>query len=139
MIMEIITKHVNESQLEEIAELIQNGESMIGLDRNDVKAILVGKEGELYQALKEDDVDNSAFMRNFFNELKKKEEVRSCTSMLISLGMSKDSPLMMEDMEIINDFFDSFENENLEIKWGVKNNEESKGMTLLTVCAKELS
>ena len=30
--------------------------------------------------------------------------------------MSKESPLMMEDMEIINDFVESFDNDNLEIK-----------------------
>lgn len=137
--MEITTKHVNESQWEEIAELIQNGQSMIGLDRNDVKDILVGKEGILYQAEKEDDVENSTFMRDFFDELKKKDEVRTCTSLLISIGMSPDNPLMMDDMEIINDFFESFDNENLAIKWGMKNNEDGKNVTLLMLCAKNIS
>ncbi len=135
--MVITTKHVNESQIEEIAGLIQNGQSMIGLDRNDVKTILMSKEGILYQAVQDEGVDNSAFMRDFFNELKKKGQVRSCSSMLISLGMSQDNPLMMEDMEIIKDFIESFDNDNIEAKWGVKNNEEGMGMTLLTVCAKE--
>lgn len=69
--MVITTKHVNESQIEEIAGLIQNGQSMIGLDRNDVKTILMGKEGILYQAVQDEGVDNSTFMRDFFNELKK--------------------------------------------------------------------
>ena len=110
---------------------------MIGLDRNDVKTILMSKEGILYQAVQDEGVDNSAFMRDFFNELKKKGQVRSCSSMLISLGMSQDNPLTMEDMEIINDFIESFDNDNIEAKWGVKNNEEGMGMTLLTVCAKE--
>ena len=135
--MVITTKHVNESQIEEISGLIQNGQSMIGLDRNDVKTILMGKEGILYQAVQDESVDNSTFMRDFFNELKKKDQVRSCTSMLISLGMSQDNPLIMEDMEVINDFFESFDNDNIEAKWGVKNNEEGMRMTLLTVCAKE--
>ena len=135
--MVITTKHVNESQIEEIAGLIQNGQSMIGLDRNDVKTILMGKEGILYQAVQDEGVDNSTFMRDFFNELKKKDQVRSCSSMLISLGMSQDNPLIMEDMEVINDFFESFDNDNIEAKWGVKNIEEGMRMTLLTVCAKE--
>lgn len=135
--MVITTKYVNESQIEEIAGLIQNGQSMIGLDRNDVKTILMGKEGILYQAVQDEGVDNSTFMRDFFNELKKKDQVRSCSSMLISLGMSQDNPLIMEDMEVINDFFESFDNDNIEAKWGVKNIEEGMRMTLLTVCAKE--
>ena len=135
--MVITTKHVNESKLEEIAGLIQNEESMINLDRNDIKAILMGKEGILYQAVQDEGVDNSTFMKDFFNELKKKVEVRTCTSMLISIGMSQDSPLMMEDLEVINDFFESFDNESLEAKWGIKNNDEGMRMTLLTVCTKE--
>lgn len=135
--MVITTKHVNESHLDEIAGLIQNKESMINLDRNDVKTNLVGKEGILYQAVQDEDVDNSTFMKDFFNELKKKDEVRTCTSMLISIGMSQDSPLMMEDMEVINDFFESFDNDNIEAKWGVRNNEDGMRMTLLTVCTKD--
>mgnify|MGYP002624630289 FL=1 len=135
--MVITTKHVNESQLEEIAGLIQNEESMINLDKNDVKAILMGKEGILYQAVQDEGVDNSTFMKDFFNELKKKAEVRTCTSILISIGMSQDSPLMMEDMEVINDFFESFDKESLEAKWGIKNNDEGMRMTLLIVCTKE--
>lgn len=136
--MVITTKHVNESQIEEISGLIQNGQSMIGLDRNDVKTILMGKEGILYQAVQDESVDNSTFMRDFFNELKKKDQVRSCTSMLISLGMSQDNPLIMEDMEVINDFFESFDNDNIEAKWGVKNNEEGERMSILTICTREI-
>lgn len=134
--MVITSKHVNELLLDEITGLIQNEGSMINLDRNDVKTILVGKEGVLYQAVQDEGMDNSTFMNDFFNELKKKEEVRTCNSMLISIGMSQDSPLMMEDMEIIHDFFDSFDNDNLEAKWGVKNNEEGMRMTLLSICTK---
>lgn len=136
--MVITTKHVNESQIEEISGLIQNGQSMIGLDRNDVKTILMGKEGILYQAVQDESVDNSTFMRDFFNELKKKDQVRSCSSMLISLGMSQDNPLIMEDMEVINDFFESFDNDNIEAKWGVKNNEEGERMSILTICTREI-
>lgn len=135
--MVITTKHVNESQIDEIVGLINNGESMICLDRNDVKTVLVGKEGVLYQANQEEDLDNSTFMKDFFGALKEKEVVQGCTSMLISIGMSPEEPLMMEDIEIIHDFFESFDNENLEAKWGLRNNEDGMRMTLLTVCTKE--
>lgn len=135
--MLLTTKYVDEFQLDEIAGLIQNEESMINLDRNDMKTILVCKEGVLYQAVQDEGVDNSTFMKDFINELKKKDEVRTCTSMLISMGMSQVNPLIMEDMETIYDFFESFDRDSLEVKWGVRNNEDGMRMTLLTVCTKE--
>ena len=56
--------------------------------------------------------------------------------MLISIAMSPEDPLMMEDIEIIHDFLESINNESLEVKWGIKNNEEGGRMTILTICTK---
>lgn len=50
--------------------------------------------------------------------------------------MSPEDPLMMEDIEIIHDFLESINNESLEVKWGIKNNEEGRRMTILTICTK---
>ena len=135
--MVITTKHVNESQIDEIVGLINNGESMICLDRNDVKTVLVGKEGVLYQANQEEGLDNSTFMKDFFGAVKENEVVQGCTSMLISIGMSPEDPMMMDDIEIIHDFFESIHNENMESKWGLKNNEAGERMSILTICTKE--
>ena len=135
--MIIKEQHVSESQLDEVVKLIENVKGLINLDKDDVKSVLVGKEGVLYQANQEEGMENSTFMKNFFGALKENEVVQGCTSMLISIGMSPEEPLMMEDIEIIHDFFESFDNENLEAKWGLRNNEDCMRMTLLTVCTKE--
>ena len=135
--MVITTNYVNELQIGEIVGLIQNGESMINLDKDDVKSVLVGKEGVLYQANQEEGMENSTFMKNFFGALKENEVVQGCTSMLISIGMSPEDPMMMDDIEIIHDFFESIHNENMESKWGLKNNEAGERMSILTICTKE--
>jgi len=134
--MTIKEQHVNESQLDEVAGLIENEKNMINLDRDDVKSVLVGKEGILYQANQDEGVENSTFMKEFFGALKEKKVVQDCTSMLISIAMSPEDPLMMEDIEIIHDFLESINNESLEVKWGIKNNEEGGRMTILTICTK---
>lgn len=137
MDMTITEKHVNESHIDEVARLIQNEKMMINLDRNDVKVILLGKEGMLYQAIQEEDVDHCTFMREFFGELMKKEYVKTCTSLMLSIGMSSEDPLMMDDMLIVQDFFDSFDSESIEMKWGLKNSPAGSRMTLLAICAKD--
>ena len=135
--MVIKEQHVTESQIDEVVKLIENVKNLINLDKDDVKSVLVGKEGILYQANQEEGVENSTFMKEFFDTLKEKEVIQDCTSMLISIGMSPEEPMMMEDMEIIHDFFESIHNENLEAKWGLKNNEEGERMSILTICTKE--
>ena len=134
--MTIKEQHVNESQIDEVAGLIENEKNMINLDRDDVKSVLVGKEGILYQANQDEGVENSTFMKEFFGALKENKVVQDCTSMLISIAMSPEDPLMMEDIEIIHDFLESINNESLEVKWGIKNNEEGGRMTILTICTK---
>ena len=135
--MVIKEQHVSESQLDEVVKLIENVKGLINLDNDDVKSVLVGKEGVLYQANQEEGVENSTFMKDFFGALKENEVVQGCTSMLISIGMSPEDPMMMDDIEIIHDFFESIHNENMESKWGLKNNEAGERMSILTICTKD--
>lgn len=135
--MIIKEQHVSESQLDEVVKLIENVKGLINLDKDDVKSVLVGKEGVLYQANQEEGMENSTFMKNFFGALKENEVVQGCTSMLISIGMSPEDPMMMDDIEIIHDFFESIHNENMESKWSLKNNEAGERMSILTICTKE--
>lgn len=135
--MVIKEQHVSESQLDEVVKLIENVKGLINLDKDDVKSVLVGKEGVLYQANQEEGMENSTFMKDFFGALKENEVVQGCTSMLISIGMSPEDPMMMDDIEIIHDFFESIHNENMESKWGLKNNEAGERMSILTICTKE--
>ena len=76
-------------------------------------------------------------MKEFFYELKQKDEVRNCSSMLICIGMLQDDSLTIGDMGIINDFLDDIYSDNMEVKWGAKNNLKGERMSLLVVCAKE--
>ena len=135
--MVIKEQHVSESQLDEVVKHIENVKGLINLDKDDVKSVLVGKEGVLYQANQEEGVENSTFIKDFFGALKENEVVQGCTSMLISIGMSPEDPMMMDDIEIIHDFFESIHNENMESKWGLKNNEARERMSILTICTKE--
>lgn len=135
--MIIKEQHVSESQLDEVVKLIENVKGLINLDKDDVKSVLVGKEGVLYQANQEEGMENSTFMKNFFGALKENEVVQGCTSMLISIGMSPEDPMMMDDIEIIHDFFESIHNENMESKWSLKNNKAGERMSILTICTKE--
>lgn len=135
--MKIREQYVSESQLEEVVRLLGDAKSLINLDKADVMRVLVGKQGILYQANQEEGMENSTFMKVFFGALKEKEVVQDCTCMLINIGMSSEYPLMMEDMEIIHDFFESIDNENMEYKWGLKHNKEGQRMSILTICTKE--
>ena len=132
--MQITEKHVTETQLKELVGLFLNEKAMIGLDVNDVKYILEGKEGIMFEGLNDEDEDNATFMRHFFEALTQKDEVKSCSSLLINVGMATESPLLMDDMNVINDFIESLDNEDMEIKWGIKTNAEGIGMTILVMC-----
>ncbi len=70
--MIITEKQLNESYLEEVYQLLQKDESVIGIDMEDVKNVLVGKDGILYEAYKDDGAENGAFLKEFFNTLRKK-------------------------------------------------------------------
>ena len=73
--MKITEKHITEAQLKEIASLILDEKAIIGLDINDVKYVLEGKEGMMYEGLNDEDEDNTTFMRHFFTALSQKEDV----------------------------------------------------------------
>lgn len=134
--MKFIEKEINESHIDEITELVQGEKGMMSLDMEDVRCILESQECVLYQAEQEEGEENSSFMSNFFSEMKKKEPIQTCTSLLLCVGMSQEEPLMMDDRDVIDDFVYSFENENMEIKWGMKINPEGCRMTLVLVCSK---
>ena len=140
--MTIAEKRINESQFDEVAEFVQARNGVMSFDKDDIKFILTpDKESMLYKAYQEEGVDNMTFMKEFFNELKKKEVVQNCTSLLICIGMSPNDPLMMEDIGIVDDFLKSLQpqkkkNDNLETKWSLQANDEGCRMSLLAICSK---
>ena len=132
--MEMIVKSVNETQLEEVTELVSSGKGVIAITEDDVKSVLVGKVGVLYEAHQESGTDNDTFMRDFFDEVAIRGAFQSCTNMLICIGMSPDNPLLMGSMNIINNLFLSIDNEDLEVRWGIVENEAGKGMSIYAIC-----
>ena len=134
--MKKMEKHVNESHLDEIYQLIQKGRKLIGLDMEDMKNILVGKEGILYEAYKDEGVENGSFMKEFFDTLKKMEMVQNCTGLLLNIVMPHDDQLMMDDMKFIKDFLQFFEEGDVVYHWGMRVDEQGSQTSILTICTK---
>ena len=135
--MKITERYVNESHLEEVYQLLQKGEKLIDLDLENVKSVLVGKEGFLYEAYKDDGAENGAFMEEFFDTVKKMEMVQNCTGILFNITMPDDDQLMMDDMDIINCFFKLFEEKNMMIRWGLRVDEQGSRTSILMICTKD--
>ena len=132
--MKITEKPITEAQLKEMTDLILDEEAKTGLDIHDLECVLRGKEGVLYEGLNDEGEANALFMRRFFDELIHKEEVRKCSFLLVNIGMAAESPLMMDDMNALHEFFESFDNDDMEMKWGIKTNSEGLGMSMLVIC-----
>lgn len=137
--MKIAEKFINDDNLNEVIQFTTKPETVINLDENDVKSVLVGKEGMLYRANKDYGVDNKVFMTEFFEELKKKEFVKTCKYVLLSIGMEEDNPLCMEDMDIIHEFMDDICNDEseLEFKWGLTSNNKGESMFMIAICTRD--
>ncbi len=127
-------RRVNESHIDEIVELIQGEDILLNLDRHDVENMLMGKEGMLYEACNENGTDNATFLKEFFGELMQKDAVRKCKSLLIGICMCMEVPLMMDDMDIVNDFFASIGNDDMDIKWGMQRRSAEGNMSIMAVC-----
>lgn len=134
--MIITEKQVNESYLEEVYQLLQKDESVIGIDLEDVKNVLVGKDGILYEAYKDDGAENGAFLKEFFNTLRKMETVQNCTSLLLNIVTPEDDQLLMDDMEYVRYFFWIFEDKDLKIQWGLRTSETGTRSRVQTICTK---
>ncbi len=135
--MRITEKHVNESHLEEVYQLIQKGKSIFGIDMEDVKSVLVGKEGILYEAYKDKGIENGAFMEEFFDTVKKMEMVQNCTGILFNITMPDDDPLVMDDIDIFFCFLKLFEEKNMMIQWGMRVSEAETQTSILMICTKD--
>lgn len=134
--MNITSRSVNDSHIDEIAAMVQKGKFIMNLDRGDVAQVLQGREGTLFLARQDAGTSNATFLRDFFSYLKKQDPIRRSTHVLLSIGCAPDDPLMMDDMSIIGDFFDELCTKDVEAKWGLKTNAADEPMTLLMLCAK---
>lgn len=130
-------KTITEEQLNEVVKVIVRHPGIINLDADDVRYVLSGKSGILYSAQQEGS-DYQQFMKRIFKELSEKSQVKECQYMVMSIGMSAEEPMTMDDMDIINDFIGSLMNDVMEIKWGLKTNAEGEGMTIQVICTNAL-
>ena len=131
--MKITEININESHIDEVYKLTQKGKEVIALGLEEVKIVLTGKEGILYEAYQDKCVDNRTFMKEFFVALKKKE-VHNYTYLLFNIVMSHDKGLLMDELDILRDFLKYCEEKNIIIDWGLRQYEEGNQMSILAAC-----
>lgn len=77
-------------------------------------------------------------MKHTFQELSNKPQVKECQYMLMSIGMSAEDPMTMEDMGIINEFIGSLMNDAMETKWSLKMNADGERMSIHILCTNDI-
>lgn len=126
---------MTEAHIAEVAEKVVDPMAMIGLDMNDVKKIVEGHEGLMFEGTQDDNESTEEFLTAFFNEIGKLEEMKDAISLILSIQFSSgNGMIMMEEMNIINDFMSSL-SENVEAVWGLKANEEDGPMKVFLAAA----
>lgn len=138
-IMKMSEQKVDETSLDYVTGLINASEALAGLDRADAECVLNGKEGVLYEAYQDEGEDNLTFLNGFFSEMKKRKPVLASTNFLMYLGENAAAPVMLEEIAIIPEFFACVEHDDVEVKWGMRDNKEGEPMSLLMVCTKSVN
>ena len=94
---------------------------LVGLDENDVKyAFLQGNEVLRFtfcERNREGTLDLGKLLKDGFNDLK--DHLAGALAMVIELYSAKDHPLMMDDMNGLNDFMELATNHVEDIRWGL--------------------
>lgn len=116
----------------ELTNMIVTPNQLIGLNENDIKQVVNRSKGKAF--IFEQEEDGPTFMKNSFKALKEKEEVKGSKYILISI-QTTGSTLNMEDMNHINDFMDSLE-DDFELKWGIAQLEEKAKMRIILLASK---
>lgn len=132
--MKITETKVTEAQIEQIEDKFVKKDAFISIDVTDVKEVLVGKEGVLYEGQEEIGVGYETFFQHFFAELIARDQVKQAKHILISIGNIESAPLSMTDMSAINEAMALF-SEDAEICWGVVNVKPEDGLVINVICA----
>lgn len=132
--MKIKETKITDAQLDMVTEVIVSEDAKINLDAEDVRKIVEGRTGVMYEAQQEGE-ERAQFMTGVFETLAAMPQVKDSTRMLISLEEDQNDKLSMMDMMAVNDFVGSF-GEGIELLWGVKPSKSASGMTIRVVCMK---
>lgn len=131
--MNITETKVTEAQIEQLEGKFVKKEAFINIDMNDVRDVLAGKEGVLYEGHEEPGIGYETFFQHFFAELIAKDQVKQAKHILISIGNIESAPLSMTDMSAINESMTLF-SEDAEICWGVVNVKPEDGLVINVIC-----
>lgn len=135
--MKIIETRVTEAQWEEVSRLVIQEDAYIGVDTLDVRNILIGKAGVMYQGKEEASTGYTTFFQEFCKELLAREQVKNCRYMLISIGNIETDPMHMTDICAINEFFEELSPE-IEAMWSVFRNKAEDGLTITAICTNKI-
>ena len=92
--MKYTSTNVTDSQIPEISALVVNNDALISLDLDDVKSIMSGHEGVLYEGSQDENENHEEFMKSFFKELSSIQNVTKCHSILMFIKCSEKEGLM---------------------------------------------
>ena len=127
-------KRAPKTQIDEITERYFNVKGIINLDRNDVQHTLAGEDGHLI-VVRQQDEDNRSFLESFFEWLLKRPDIKQYNRFLFYFGSPADHPLMMTDINIVQDFCTHLEGDDMvDIIWGVYNEAEGNAATAIALC-----
>lgn len=133
--MKYTVKEMTEAQIAEVVEKVVDPMAMIGLDMNDVKLIVEGHEGLMFEGTQDENETSEEFLTTFFKEIEKLEEMKDAISLILSIQFpSSNGMIMMEEMNIVNDFMSTLP-DSVEARWGLKANEEDGPMTVFLAVA----
>lgn len=135
--MKIIETQVTEVLAEEVEKQVTQSDSLVCIDSSDVKRILEGKTGVMYQGQEDPSVGYASFFQSFFAELLAKEQVKNCQCILLSVGNLESAPLNMTDIGLVNTFIDELPSE-VEAVWSVVNTQPEDGLTITAVCTRSV-
>lgn len=126
---------IDSTKINEVYNEVAFEPQLVCIDANDVRRILTGKSGAMYQKTKDEGESISCFMTTFLEELKTREPVRESTHCLVHLRLAETDELTMAHTNLIHEFFESFGNDK-NILWGMGKSEGETQMTMTLLCTK---
>lgn len=128
----IIKKEMIKGQVsQELKDMVIADKQSICLDEHDIKQVVDNKNGYAYICIQEDE-EQTEFLENALKKLRTKDGVKEATYFLLSVQFPGNKGLGMEEMNIINNFMETLEND-FELKWGIAQLEENAKSRIILI------